>query len=721
MMRLETVDLSQQTLSIDSEKGKKETNVRRNAQLADELVFLLYEGCDTLQASFNKALKDNGDRVCLGIREWKGNNYGKYLWINYRKFGIKVDHFGTGLKNKLGMKVGDRLAVVADNSAEYIVAMQACFNQGFVFVPIYPSFSGDEIASILIACKAEVVMVGPECARAVSNVAGGLKKLKHVVVVPKHGGTGKLARGKEKSVMEKYKEGGEEEEDEMGEITENFGDASTHSYNDIEEDGRENTDSGPTTAPGDTACILYTAGTTGAPKGVVHTNASLIAAIAGFVPIVGPFLPSDVYYTYLPIANPLELVCLNSIIACGGAIGAYSGHMAYLISDMEALRPTVISGIPWVYERMYRKLMQVVTKSNGMKQWLFNKGLNRKKEKAQTGGDSGWWNFMLFNKISTRMGGGRIRTAISANAALNPNVLNFLEVVLGCRVVQAYSVTEVGIAAVTNATDPDKESTVGVPVLSLEFKLVDTNRFSTKNSQPQGEICLRGPAVAKGYYKEDSSAAFDADGWFHTGDIGEIRNNGTLAIIDRDDSIATLSTNANVPLEKLESIYSRSQFVSQIYVHGDNSEPCVVAVVAVLPSVIKSFANARNVRDQFHDPDDVSALCEDEKMKNIIVSDLRKLARKNFAEKELSSHLVRGVFLDRIDWTPENGLATPMLKLKRKAVYKKYKKAVTDIYDELKAEAKAALQSDGGGGGGGGGGRGRQASSSEESSQDSDD
>jgi len=589
------------------------------------------------------------------------------------------------------MKTGDKLAVMADNCVEYLVAMQAAFNQGFVLVPIYPSFGSEDVAHVLDHCKTEVVVVGAECARMLASVAGSCKKLRHVVVIPRHGGIGKLGQGKVRSPLEAYKAKDDLEEDEMGEINEDFGNAERCLYDDVEREGQENTDSGPTTAPGDVAAILYTAGTTGAPKGVVHTNGSLVACIGGFVPILSGLLPSDVYYSYLPLANSLEIVCVNAILACGGAIGVYSGHLANLIADLEMLRPTILSGIPWIYERMYKKLMQQVTKSNGLKQWLFTKGLNTKKEKAQQGGDSGWWNFMVFKKLRTRMGGGRVRLALSANAPLSPTILNFLEVVFGCRVQQVYNLTEVGIATITNATDPDKDKTVGVPILSLEMKLVDTGKFSTKKEVPAGEICFRGPAVAKEYYKDDqlTSQAFDADGWFHTGDIGELRGNGTLTLVDREESIASLSTGAVAPTEKLEAIYNRSQFISQIFVYGDSSEPCLVAVVSVLPSVLRSFANARNVRDQFADPDDVAALCEDEKMRNIIVSDLRKLARANSLDP---SNLVRGVFLDVTDWTAEDGLATPMLKLRHQALLKKYKKRITDVYDELKAEARAALQ-----------------------------
>jgi len=201
MSRLDTLDLAQQTIPVDGEKGKKETQARRNAQLSDELLNVLYDGCDTLQASFNNALKENNDRNCIGIRENKGNSYGKYQWINYRRFGTRVDHFGTGLKNTLGMKVGDKIAVMADNCIEYLIAMQAAFNQGFVLVPIYPSFGADDVSAILLSSKAEVVVVGPECAKLLSSIADGMEKLKHVVTILKHGGPGKLARGRERSPM----------------------------------------------------------------------------------------------------------------------------------------------------------------------------------------------------------------------------------------------------------------------------------------------------------------------------------------------------------------------------------------------------------------------------------------------------------------------------------------------------------------------------------------
>jgi len=300
---------------------------------------------------------------------------------------------------------------------------------------------------------------------------------------------------------------------------------------------------------------------------------------------------------------------------------------------------------------------------------------------------------------------------LSSNAPLAPIILHFLEIVFVCKVQQVYTITEAGPASISYPGDHMAPDTGGAPVLSREIKLVDSGKFTCRDEQPSGEICLRGPSVAKGYHGGDYELVDDG-GWFHTGDIGEWRGNGALAVVDRIDSIATLSTGATVCLERLEAVYSRSQFVSQIYVHGDDSEPCLVAVVMVHATVMTSFASARNVRDQFRDPSDAGALCEDDKIKNIIVSDLRKLAKANGLK---NSDLVRGVYLDMGAWTAEHNYASPMLKLKRAEVQRANGNHITNIFDSLKAEAKAAIQAERDGGG-----RGRKGNDEEDEEDEED-
>lgn len=299
--------------------------------------------------------------------------------------------------------------------------------------------------------------------------------------------------------------------------------------------------------------------------------------------------------------------------------------------------------------------------------------------------------------------GGRVRLILSSTAPLSPATQQFLEICLCCAVVQVYTCAEAGgLISATHPSDPDHRH-VGSPVASLEVKLVDVPKlgFTSKGSPPAGEVCIRGPCVAQGYHKDDqlSSTVFEDNGWCHTGDIGYWNSNGTLSLVDRKENIYSLSTGNFVAVERLEAIYSRSQFVSQILVHGDSTEPCLVAIVMVKPSVVSSFAGNRAVRHQFDGETNAANLCMHTKMRNIIVSDLRSLAKANELK---SSDLVRSVHLDIGGWTCEEGLVTVTGRLVRAKLTKKYRKQLTDLYTELKQQARAALQNDGQGTSGGG-------------------
>jgi len=287
---------------------------------------------------------------------------------------------------------------------------------------------------------------------------------------------------------------------------------------------------------------------------------------------------------------------------------------------------------------------------------------------------------------------------LSSTFPLSGKTHQFLTMAFSCPIVQVYSVAEAcGVAALSLPGDLEFQH-LGAPIASIEIKLVDVPQmgFRATNEVPMGEICLRGPAVTQGYLRDEEATgqAFDDDEWYHTGDIGAWSRNGSLTFVDRKSNIISLSTGAFVALERLENIYLRSQFVKQIFVYGEEREPCLVAVINVHPNVIKTFAATRNVREQFTDPDDLASLCENSKMHNFLISHFRNIAKDHKPELK-PSDLVRAVYLDVGEWTCEDGLVTPTGRIRRAALEKKYGRQLSQQYEDLKSQAKEALEREG--------------------------
>eukprot|EP00005_Dracoamoeba_jomungandri_P012160 CAMPEP_0174266548 /NCGR_PEP_ID=MMETSP0439-20130205/30612_1 /TAXON_ID=0 /ORGANISM="Stereomyxa ramosa, Strain Chinc5" /LENGTH=248 /DNA_ID=CAMNT_0015353585 /DNA_START=1238 /DNA_END=1984 /DNA_ORIENTATION=- len=236
-----------------------------------------------------------------------------------------------------------------------------------------------------------------------------------------------------------------------------------------------------------------------------------------------------------------------------------------------------------------------------------------------------------------------------------------------------YGLTEAGVATVTLPGDPTSGETVGAPIPSLEIKLVDikNTNYKTSNDKLQGEICIRGPALSIGYYKLNSlnSKVFTTDGWCKTGDIGELCDNGALAVIGRLNSIVRLNNGEHIPVEKLECIYSRSQFVHQVFVEGNNTSNFLVAIVVVRASVIMSYAK-KNLKIPRTEP--LHKVLGDARIKSAVLNEFNQANTQNMVS---DNWRIKDIYLDSDEWDVEAGLVTPspFYFLKRTNLRKKYK------------------------------------------------
>jgi len=293
--------------------------------------------------------------------------------------------------------------------------------------------------------------------------------------------------------------------------------------------------------PNDISTICYTSGTTGNPKGVILTHGNFVAELAG-VTLHGIKIEStDVHISYLPLAHAFERMIMVAILTAGGSAGFFRGNILQLFDDVQQLKPTVFPSVPRLFNKLHDRVMQTV-KVGGFKETLFFKAFDTKMQALNDGYvNDTLWDTVVFSKIAEKLGG-KVRLMVTGSAPISKDVLSFLRVAFSCPVYEGYGQTETCAGATLTLTSDLIPGHVGIPIPSIEIKLVDVadmNYFVTDQPFPRGEICFRGPCCTQGYYKneEKTRELIDEYGWLHSGDIGEILPDHSFKIIDRKKKI----------------------------------------------------------------------------------------------------------------------------------------------------------------------------------------
>ncbi|KAK3021591.1 hypothetical protein RJ639_046298 [Escallonia herrerae] len=562
----------------------------------------------TLHDNFVRSVETFRDNKYLGTRVRVDGTVGEYRWMTYGEAGTARTALGSGLVfhgipkatevfgpfSLLILQQGSCVGLYFINKPEWMIVDHACSAYSYISVPLYDTLGPDAVKYIVNHATVQAIFCVPQTLNILLSFLSEIPSLRLIVVV---GGV----------------------DDQMPSLPSTTG-VEVITYSKLLSQGRRNLQPFCPPKPDDVATICYTSGTTGTPKGAVLSHRGLIANAAG-VNCGIRLYPSDILINFLFCFLILQ-------------------DNLKLMDDMLNLRPTVFCSVPRLYNRIYAGIANAVKTSSVLRERLFNAAFNAKKQAIQSGKNpSPMWDRLVFNKIKEKLGG-RVRYMVSGASPLSPDVMDFLRVCFGCPVVQGYGMTESSCVISCMDENDTLSGHVGSPIPSCEVKLVDVpemNYTSEDRPYPRGEICIRGPIVFQGYYKDDvqtyipfllswcllTREAVDEDGWLHSGDIGLWSPGGRLKIIDRKKNIFKLAQGEYIAPEKIENVYAKCKFVAQCFVYGDSMNSSLVAVVSVDPEILKNWAAAEGIKY-----DNLGQLCSDPRVRSAVLADLNAVGRE---------------------------------------------------------------------------------------------
>ncbi|XP_044387880.1 long chain acyl-CoA synthetase 6, peroxisomal isoform X3 [Triticum aestivum] len=580
--------------------------------------------------------------------------------MTYGEASTSRSAIGSGLIYH-GTSEGARIGLYFINRPEWIIVDHACAAYSYVSVPLYDTLGPDAVQFIVNHATVEAIFCVPQTLSTLLSFLTQMPCVRLIVVV-----------------------GGDNAN--MPSATAAAG-VEIITYSRLHSQGKMSSQTYRPPKPEDVATICYTSGTTGTPKGAVLSHENLIANVAGSSLGV-KFYPSDVYISYLPLAHIYERANQIALLHYGVAIGFYQGDNLKLMDDLAALRPTVFASVPRLYNRIYSAITNAVKDSGGLKERLFRTAYNAKRQALMNGRNpSPMWDKLVFNKIKARLGG-RVRLMTSGASPLSADVMEFLRICFGGEVLEGYGMTETSCVITTMDIGDKLIGHVGSPNPSCEVKLVDVpemNYTSEDQPYPRGEICVRGPTIFRGYYKDEVQTrdVIDNDGWLHTGDIGLWLPGGRLKIIDRKKNIFKLAQGEYIAPEKIENVYAKCKFIAQCFIYGDSFNSFLVAIVAVEPDVLKAWAASEGIQSE-----DLRQLCADPRAKAAVLADMDSIGK----EAQLRGfEFAKAVTLVAEPFTVENGLLTPTFKVKRPQAKAYFAKELADMYAQLR-DAESARQ-----------------------------
>jgi long-chain acyl-CoA synthetase len=568
---------------------------------------------------------------------------GRYIAISHQELLARVRHAAAGL-SQLGLKRGDRIALLSENRPEWAIADLASLCVGFTDVAIYPNLPADQIAYLLKDSGAVAIFVSTAAQAAkIAAIRGEVPSLKNVIA---------------------FDEGVSAADVSFADLTGKGAAGET-----AESVARFRSDA-LSAKPDDLATLIYTSGTTGEPKGVMLTHDNLYSNVAACKEKI-PFGGVDTCLSFLPLSHIFARMGDHYMMIATGTSIAYAESMDTIPENLMEVHPTIVLSVPRLYEKMYARILDTARTGGAVKKRIFFWALavadawaTRKLDGKSAGAVLSFKYViaqrLVFSKLKDRTGG-RLRYFVSGGAPLAPEINKFF-FAAGIMILEGYGLTETSPVISVNTPEEFRIGTIGKPIGGVEVRIAPDT----------GEICVRSPGVMRGYYNkpEDTANAIDAEGWFHTGDIGEIRD-GFLAITDRLKDIIVTAGGKNIAPQPIENLLKSNKYVSVPVMIGDKRKFPVMLIIPNFDN-LERWAGRQGItyanRGELIRKPEVVA-----KMQQEMERTLSGLASFERPKK---------VALIEHEFTVERGELSAKASVKRHAIDKAYKELIDSLYAE---------------------------------------
>ncbi|KAJ2607940.1 medium-chain fatty acid-CoA ligase faa2 [Coemansia sp. RSA 1365] len=640
-----------------------ETKPRIDSINVDGKLTTNMDGVNNMHDNLLMGMKLAGSNArCLGYRPMDTNNEpGPYKWMTFKEVKESATNIGSGF-TKLGASAKSRIGIFSANRIEWSLVDHGCCVYGQISVPMYDTLGMEAVKHMAEETEMAVIAISPEKLADFLKLWADLPLVKTVVVF------------------------GEIPSDSVASAPEG---AQLMTLDDLMELGKKDGHAPlPEVAagPSDAYTICYTSGTTGKPKGAVLSHMCFLSTVnAARNRIKHGHLPSfdnsDVHLSILPLAHCLER-CIHAILTGNGArIGFNQGDVRKIVEDIGELRPTVLVGVPRIFNRIHDQVWSQVKARGGIASSLFSYAHGVKRANLKMGSNTHWlWDRVVFKAVREQFGG-RLRLVISGAAPISADVLDFLRVTLSTTVLEGYGMTEVtGPSGVTYGGDMQAGS-VGPPLGNSMYKLVsvsDMNYNVDDKPNPRGELYIKGNSTFSEYYKQPELTAEtkDANGWIATGDIGTFNEHGNFVVIDRRKNMFKLAQGEYVTPERIEIIYTDCPVIEQIYIHGDSLQSTLVAILVPNEEFLRREIEGNStISDRASKP--LNNLCMDQDVIQLMMNIVKSWGQKNDLK---GFEIPKAVYLESDPFSVENNIMTPTLKVKRLAAKAHYSQIIAELY-----------------------------------------
>jgi long-chain acyl-CoA synthetase len=565
--------------------------------------------------------------------------------ISFIQFGEETESFALGLST-LGVERGDKIAIISENRPEWVYADMALLGLGGIDVPLYPSLTSDTVEFILNNSESMGIIASNKFQlNKILKIRKNCRYLKFIIVI------------NEKDMI--------------------TGEPSLYTFKEVQERGKVLKKDKPfffrenlKLAKEDDLCtIIYTSGTTGEPKGVMLTHKNIVSNVMAASEAI-PFNKDDIFLSFLPLCHIFERMAGYYTAFSAGATIAFAESIEAVAQNMIEVKPTIITTVPRLFERIYSKIKKNVESQPEKKQKIFNWAVEvgrqyiraKKADKVSIAlaikhktADT-----LVFKKLREKTGG-KLRFFVSGGAALPRELGDFFEAV-GILIIEGYGLTESSPVITANRVDDYKFGTVGKVFPGVEVKIAS-----------DGEILARGPNIMQGYYKNrKETEATIKDGWLYTGDIGVFDAEGFLMITDRKKHLFKTSGGKYIAPTPIENLFLGSKYIDQFVLIGDRRMFLSALIVPDFEAV-KEYADANKISYT-----NVEDLTKNKEIYDLIEKDLEQF-QKQLANFE---RVRKFVLLDH-PFSLETGEMTPTMKVKRKVIEERYVNLIDEMYKGL--------------------------------------